>query len=115
MKHTTIIVAIGLALAMALSVAPAQAQNARSFVSGQGSDSNNCTLAAPCRTFAQAITWTNAGGEIDVLNTAGYGPVTITKAISIVNDGGTASIFPGSGGTGITINGGAGAPSVCAA
>src|SRR5262249_7890720 len=37
--------------------------------------------------FAQAITQTNAGGEITILDAAGYGPVTITKAISIVNDG----------------------------
>jgi hypothetical protein len=34
-----------------------------------------------------------AGGEIDVLDGADYGPITIIKALSIVNDGGgTASI-----------------------
>jgi hypothetical protein len=72
----------------ALVCGTALAQNNRSFVSGQGSDSNACTLSAPCRTFAQAITQTNAGGEITVLDSAGYGPVEIFKAISIVNPGG---------------------------
>src|SRR5262249_213426 len=42
-----------------------------------------CSLAAPCRSFAGAITQTNAGGEIVVLDSAGYGSVTINKSISI--------------------------------
>jgi Right handed beta helix region len=97
--------AVGLALAGALSAAPAQAQNGRSFVSGHGLDTNACTLAAPCRTLARALTLTNAGGEIDVLDPAGYGSLSINKAISIVNDGvGTAGVIVPSGGVGITIN-----------
>jgi hypothetical protein len=62
----------------------AYAQANRTFVSGHGSDSSPCSIAAPCRSFAQALTQTNAGGEIAVLDTAGYGSVTITKSISIV-------------------------------
>jgi hypothetical protein len=106
-NHTAIVFAAGLAVATTLSAVPAQAQNARSFVSGHGLDSNACTLAAPCRTFAVAYTHTNAGGEIDVLDTAGYGPLIIDKAISIVNDGAIASVLVPSGGTGITIIAGA--------
>jgi hypothetical protein len=94
--------AVGLALASILS--PAQAQNGRSFVSAHGVDTNPCTLAAPCRTFQHAHDMTNASGEIGVLDTAGYGPVTINKAISIVNDGSIASVLVPSGGVGITIN-----------
>src|SRR5262249_33650128 len=30
---------------------------------------------------------TNAGGEITVLDPGGYGPVTISKAIALINDG----------------------------
>jgi hypothetical protein len=46
--------------------------------------------------FAFALTQTAAGGEIDVLDPAGDGQVTITKAISIVNDGvGIAAIGVG--------------------
>src|SRR5664279_393117 len=96
--------AVGLALAGTLSTAPAMAQNARSFVSPTGNDAAACTLAAPCRTFAAAFVLTNAGGEIAVLGTAGYGTLTINKAISIVNGGGfEAGIAVPSGGIGIII------------
>ena len=99
--------AAGLALAVALPAVSAQAQNGRSFVSGHGSDAAACTLAAPCRTLAAAFAVTNAGGEIDVLDPAGYGALTINKAISIVNDGvGTAGVIVPSGGIGITISAG---------
>jgi Right handed beta helix region len=95
-------------VACGLSAAPAQAGPNRTWVSGHGTDSGACTREAPCRTFAFAIIQTNAGGEIDVLDPAGYGPVTINKAIGIVNDGaGPAATEVGSGGTGVTINAGA--------
>jgi hypothetical protein len=109
MNRTAIIIAVGLAFAASLSAAPAQAQNSRSFVSGLGLDANNCSLATPCRSFQGAYNKTNAGGEIDVLDPAGYGALTINHAISIVNDGvGTSSILVPSGGAGITINAGTG-------
>jgi hypothetical protein len=89
-----------------LSAAPAQAQANRTFVSGTGTDSGTCERAAPCKTFAFALTQTAAGGEIDVLDPADYGTVSITQSISIVNDGaGVASIEAGSGNA-ITINAG---------
>jgi hypothetical protein len=92
-----------------LHAMPAQAQNNRSFVSSTGSDSNPCTLAFPCRSFQIAFTVTNVGGEIDVLNTAGYGQINITHAISIINPVGVvASIAVPSGGAGITISAPAG-------
>src|SRR5215468_6239113 len=78
------IIAAASAAVLLTAAEPARAQANRTFVSGHGSDSNPCSLAAPCRSFAQAITQTNAGGEIAVLDTAGYGSVTITKSISIV-------------------------------
>jgi hypothetical protein len=49
---------------------------------------------------------TAAGGEIDVLDTAGYGPVTIIHAISIVNDGAGVAGITASSGNAITINAG---------
>ena len=108
MKHIAIVTAAGIALNAALSSAPASAALLRTFVSGLGSDSNPCTHTQPCLTFEYAITQTVAGGEIDVLDSGGYGPVTIDKAISIVNDGvGTAGVRTlSSSGTGITINAG---------
>jgi hypothetical protein len=81
---------------------PAQAQT-RVFVAAQGSDANPCTFALPCRSFQHAHDTVAAGGEIDVLDPAGYGAVTITKAISIQGHGFSGVSVP-SGGTGIAID-----------
>jgi hypothetical protein len=68
----------------ALVSMPAHAQQAmRVFVSGLGVDTNPCSVTQPCRTFQQAYNTVAANGEIDVLDPAGYGPLTITKGISI--------------------------------
>jgi hypothetical protein len=78
--------------------APAYALSNRAWVSGHGTDAPGCaTPAHPCRTFQYVHDNIIApGGEIDVLDPAGYGPVTIAKALSIVNDGaGTAGLQPG--------------------
>jgi hypothetical protein len=75
-------------------------------VSGKGADGGVCSFSVPCRSFAYAITQTDPGGEIDVLDSAGYGTLTIDKAISIVNDGSLAKVAVGSGATGIIINAG---------
>jgi hypothetical protein len=67
----------------------AQAQATRTWVSGVGDDVNPCSRTAPCKTFAGAISKTATGGEINALDPAGYGTLTITKAITV--DGGTGS------------------------
>jgi hypothetical protein len=95
-------------LACGLSAASAQAGPNRTWVSGLGIDSGACTRAAPRKTFAFALTQTAAGGEIDVADPGGYGMVTITKAISIVNDGAGAATIGTSSGNGVTITAGAG-------
>ncbi|HEX3497176.1 MAG TPA: right-handed parallel beta-helix repeat-containing protein, partial [Methylocella sp.] len=98
-------------LACGLSAAPAQAGPNRTFVSGTGTDSGTCARTVPCRTFAFALTQTAAGGEIDVLDPAGYGTVTINHAISIVNDGvGVAGVTAKTGvnPVGVLISAGAG-------
>src|SRR5713226_6110355 len=59
-------------------------QALRTFVSGFGDDTNPCSRTAPCRTFSAAIARTIAGGEVDVLDAAGYGAgLTINKSIII--------------------------------
>jgi hypothetical protein len=70
-----------------LLATPVAAQQVRTFVSGHGIDTGICGLGSPCRTFAYAITQTGAGGDMTVLDPAGYGTVNITKAVTIVNDG----------------------------
>lgn len=61
----------------------ANAQATRTWVSGVGDDANPCSRTAPCKTFAGAISKTAAGGEINCLDPAGFGAVTITKSIMI--------------------------------
>jgi Right handed beta helix region len=107
MKHNKIVIAFGLMLAV-LTAAPAYAQ--RVYVASQGSDANNCSLQLPCRSLQHALTISNAGGEIAILDTGGYNggtTVTIDKAISIVNQGGyEAGISFLSSVPGIVINAG---------
>jgi hypothetical protein len=74
------------AFGAALQATPAAAQT-RVFVAAQGSDANPCTFAQPCRTFQHAHDVVAANGEIDVLDPAGYGQLTIAKAISIQGHG----------------------------
>lgn len=72
-----------LTLPFALFSAPAQAQATRTWVSGVGDDANPCSRTAPCKTFAGAISKTAVLGEINCIDPAGYGAVTITKSITI--------------------------------
>ena len=62
-----------------------------------------CTISFPCRTFGAAIAQTNAGGEVIVLDSAGYGPVTITQSVSIVAAPGVYAGISVSSGHGVTI------------
>lgn len=57
----------------------------RTFVSAlSGFDTNNCSRSAPCRNFAAAILQTNANGEVVVLDSGGYGPVTVTSPVQLI-------------------------------
>src|ERR1700749_2323820 len=106
LSHITGMLAVALfALAWA---APAQAKATRTWVSGTGDDVNPCSLTAPCKTFAGAISKTAASGEIDALDPGGVGNVTINKSITL--DGTTGAGFGSilaSGVSAIIINAGA--------
>ncbi len=80
----------------------AQAQSTRTWVSGVGDDANPCSRTAPCKTFAGAISKTATDGEIDALDPAGFGAVTITKSITI--DGCCMVSILGAGTTAINVN-----------
>ena len=106
MKKLTFTVRVFVLLALTTGLASlAHGQATRTWVSGVGDDLNPCSRTAPCKTFAGAISKTAEGGEIDALDPAGYGSVTITKAMTL--DGGTgsgwASILTGAT-NGVTIN-----------
>jgi hypothetical protein len=101
MQHATL---LGTAAATALlGAAPAFAQVNRTFVSGHGSDASPCSLAAPCRSFAGALAQTNPAGEIVVLDSAGYGAVTIDRAVSIINQDGVEAGITVTSGDAITV------------
>jgi hypothetical protein len=70
-----------------------QAQATRTWVSGVGDDANPCSRTAPCKTFAGAISKTANGGEIDCIDSGGFGAVTITKGITIDGTGVLAGIL----------------------
>ena len=110
MTRTTIVVAAGLALAVTLPPVPAQAQNGtltRSFVSSAGVDTNACTIAAPCATFAHAYTKIMANGIVAALDPGKYGPIAITGPVTI-NGNGWAAITGTAQANGITVTAGSG-------
>jgi hypothetical protein len=106
LRNTFCVTLLTLALASPAHAVP------RTFISGKGDDGNTgasppCQPTTPCRTFAQAFTVTDAGGEIVAMDAGGYGSVTITKALTITGVDGATTGVP-SGGIGLTINPGAG-------
>ncbi|WP_158818601.1 right-handed parallel beta-helix repeat-containing protein [Methylocapsa sp. S129] len=108
----TLFLAAAALSAVCLDLATTQATSAatlnRAWVSGHGNDVAGCSAPTnPCRSLQYVVTDVIApGGEIDILDPAGYGAVTIPFALSIVNDGvGTAGVQATSGAA-ITINAG---------
>jgi hypothetical protein len=90
------------------AASPALGNGNRVFVSARsGNDANACeNISIPCQTFAGAMTHVNPDGEVIVLDSGGYGPVTIAQGVTIEAPAGvTAFIHPPSGDA-ITINAG---------
>ena len=90
--------------ALAAVSLPALAGVQRTFVASNGADTNPCSLTQPCRAFAAALLQTNPGGEIIVLDSAGYGPVVIDKAVSIIAPAGIYAGVTATSGNGIVVN-----------
>src|SRR6478752_9668306 len=106
MNHRLVLSSIAMVAALFAATVPANAQATRTWVSGVGDDANPCSRTAPCKTFAGAISKTAAGGEIDALDPAGYGAVTITKAITIDGGGGQVASVLVAGTNGIVVQAG---------
>jgi hypothetical protein len=98
---------VGAAVVAALLSAsnPAGAEGQRSFVSTSGVDNPTCTIGSPCRSFGAAITATSPGGEVIVLDSGGYGPVTINQSVSIIAPPGVYAGISASTGNGIEVTG----------
>jgi hypothetical protein len=117
------IAAATLAATLLLPCSDALGVAQRTFVSVSGVDANaasNCSIASPCRSFGTAMTVTAPNGEIVVLDSGGYGRVTIDRSVQIVAPSGVyagISVFSGTNGIdiltdnltvtvrGLTING----------
>src|ERR1041384_3993146 len=93
MKNRVLLCALAALVATVVAVSPVHAQATRTWVSGVGDDINPCSRTAPCKTFGGAISKTAAGGEISVLDPAGFGAVTITKSITINGEGSLGGIL----------------------
>jgi hypothetical protein len=79
----------------------------RTFVASNGVDNPTCSISAPCRGFAAAVAATSPNGEVIVVDSAGYGSVTITQPVSIIAPPGVyagVSVFAGT--DGITVSAG---------
>jgi len=95
---------IGLSLLCALPLA-ARALPQRTFVASNGADTNPCSLAAPCRSFGTAVAAVAGGGEVIVLDSAGYGAVTIAQSVSIIAPPGIYAGVSVFGSAGVTVDG----------
>jgi hypothetical protein len=68
-----------------------------------GDDANPCSRTAPCKTFAGAISKTATAGEINCLDSAGFGTINITKSITLRCVGVIGGILA-AGTTGVIVN-----------
>jgi hypothetical protein len=90
---------------------PAEAVQRTHVSAAFGSDTNtasNCTAVAPCRFFQAAMSVTDNNGEVIVLDSGGYGAVTITQSVALIAPTGVyagISVFPGADGVTIATPG----------
>ncbi len=78
----------------------------RTFVSSHGLDTNDGRLATPCRSIGAALAQTDPGGEIIVLDSAGYGTVAINQSVSVIAPQGIYAGITVAAGTGIDVTAG---------
>jgi collagen type VII alpha len=99
LNRVGLLISVVLVLGLVAPVVASATTYQETYVAANGSDSNNChTSATPCADFATAIAATSSGGEVDVLTSGSYGPMTITEPITIYASGVTAAVdFTGDG------------------
>ncbi len=78
----------------------------QTYVASSGSDANtasDCARSTPCRNFTAALGVTDAGGEIIVLDSGSYNPVSINKSVAVIAPPGVYAGIPVSSGAGIEV------------
>jgi Right handed beta helix region len=92
MRKITLLFALLAAMLLpALYPTLAQATNYHSWVSHGGLDTNNCTAASPCATFAHALSQTYDGGEVSCVDSGSFNQFTVTLAVTIDCNGTVAT------------------------
>jgi hypothetical protein len=99
---------IAFAVSFVFCASDASALAQRTFVASYGNDANLCSLSSPCRGFEAAVAAVDDGGEVIVLDSGGYGPVTIIKNVTIAAPSGVYAGITVFAGNGVTINSGPG-------
>ncbi|MBV9657352.1 MAG: right-handed parallel beta-helix repeat-containing protein [Verrucomicrobia bacterium] len=110
LRRTLALLALLLLLAAAtLALATtAHAQATKIFVASYGNDANDGSRGSPKRNFQPAHDAVAAGGEIVVLDTAGYGALAIKKSLAVTVPPGVNGFVTVSSGNAISITAGSG-------
>ena len=110
MKARRLFSSLSLSALCLAAASPAFGLANRVFVSARsGNDANACdNVLAPCQTFAASVTKLNPDGEVIVLDSGGYGPVTITQGVTIEAPSGVTAFIHPQAGDAITVNAGTG-------
>ena len=102
-----ILTAAILLAALSVFASLGQAQVLRTFVSSNGKNSDPCSsLDKPCRDISAAVSKVQAGGEVVILDSGNYQPLTLSKGVDIVSAPGAHPGMSVTSGAGITINAG---------
>jgi len=78
----------------------------RTYIASNGVDTNDGRLATPCRSIGAALAQTNPGGEIIVLDSAGYGTAVINKSVAVIAPPGIYAGITITAGVGIDVTSG---------
>jgi hypothetical protein len=77
------------------------------YVSAAGSDAKPCTQSAPCRQISRALSVVAAGGQVVVLTSAEFQPITVLTTVSIIAPDGVYAGIASSASHPVTISAGA--------
>lgn len=105
-KHRRMGIFLGVALLLMVFGINADAAT-RTFVSSTGTDAGTCPRATPCAGIAYALTQTDAGGTVVILDTTAVGGATINQSVTIEavpGEQGLVKVQPST--TGITVSAG---------
>lgn len=105
MLHTKFIGQVVFIALLAVSFSHiAAAQSVTTYLAaGTGSDAGQCTLASPCRNLTYALTQTQAGGVITIIDSGEFAPASILKAITIQAAPGVKAVINTASGNALTV------------